>query len=169
MRTKTKADLVNFVLAKTTEFLQLVRLVRLGVNVEVLVCNNDLLVPLVNFSLLDRQLLCDHIVTAHKDSIEEFSVRERLHTLNLRDPVRFRNIVVVLLTLTQSADFGFPLLDVMGHLEFINLRLWGPLGMLIVIFFLVEDVKSCFSLPALFIFFLRILSNLILINFRESQ
>ena len=116
------------------------------VHVEMLVFNNDLLLEIIDFCLLQSGHLLDHVFTGDEDSLKVAWVRECLLVLDLRVKVFFaviRSVVDVALLLA----LGLSSLSNEGYQELVHLRLIRPLRVLIPVSFLPVHVEPGLRLP----------------------
>lgn len=98
--------------------------------------DHNLGVPLFEFPLFDCLLFCDHIVSSHKDSLEELIFAECGNAFDFLNELRFAFLLGPVLLLLKHL-LGDLLLPVVRNHQFVLFGLWRLLRVRILIFFLV--------------------------------
>ena len=107
-------------------------------------------VPLLKFLLLDCFLFRDHIIARNENSLEKLILRERIHTLDLMDEIRFTVFLGPIILLLKQL-LSQLLLPIIRDHKFVLLAGWGALRVHILVFFFVQNVEALLCLPALLI------------------
>ena len=140
----------------------------LGVYSKVFIRHDNFLIPVVYFLLPYRIFFSDHVISTHKNCLEEGAIRECFHTFNLLHKVRFTLILwPVLFIFELVSGFGFlPVIWNCGKL--VDLGLWRSFRVKVEVFFFIENIKAVCSLPGNFIVLLCLLNNFVFVDPRKS-
>lgn len=140
-----------------------------GINLEVLIGNDNLLVEVIDLFLTHLSELFHHVISRDENGIEVLLLGER-GSLSLHFGLE---IWLAVFSYNESEALklllGFIGLDVVWNLQVVNGGLIRSLGMQVPIFSLHHIVKTAFSFPCSLVRLFCLLFNLIFINNWESE
>lgn len=163
-----QSNFLYVVLSQSLVLIDLLTFKHLRIDTEMLIRNNNFLVPFIELLLLDGLLFGHHVITRHKDSLEEFTVAESSDTLDFLDKVGLA-ILFGSVVLLRKHVFGLGCLPVVRDRQLILLRLWGLLRVQVVVLFFVQNIEARFCLPAVLVILLHLLCDFVFVDSWESQ
>ncbi len=128
-----------------------------------LVRYNHFGIPVRDLLFFNRKFLSNHVVSSNEHSFEEFRVRERGYSFDFLDEDRLA-IVLRVVDFISKLLLGLLLLPVVRNRKFVGFALWRLFRVQIVVLFLVKNVKSGFSFPAILVVSLYLLFDFRFVN-----